>query len=113
MVGRFSITEIVPSTLPSTSRSSLPEISPFSLRVGPSHEVACATLPVGLTLIAETFGALKVSTTRPEGGLGADCDSLFRHTVPPRSGLESRTACMEARSQSFPRQILTGEWSVG
>jgi len=75
--------------------------------------VACATLLVGLTLIAETFGALKVSTTRPEAGLGADCDSLFRHIVPPRSGLESRTACLEARRPAFSKEILKCDGWVG
>src|SRR5260370_11996722 len=81
-VSLCSPTEIGPSTLPSTSRSSLPEISPFTLIVGLSHELAGAVVPAGLLLLARNFGAFEFSAVRPEGVLGeVDCDSLFRHTV--------------------------------
>src|SRR5437899_8958478 len=81
-----SPTEIDPSALPSTSRSSLPEISPFTLMLGLSHEVACAVVPVGPPLLAG-LGAFE-GTAPPEDTLGAvGCDSLFRHIVPPCSGL--------------------------
>src|SRR5260370_40270891 len=81
-VSLCSPTEIGPSTLPSTSRSSLPEICPFTLIVGLSHEPAWAVVPAGLLLLARNFGAFEFSAVRPEGVLGeVDCDSLFRHTV--------------------------------
>src|SRR5690349_20182945 len=84
-VSLCSPTETGPSTLPSTSRSSLPEISPFTLMVGLSHDPACAAVPAGLPPFAGTFGAFGFSAARPEGALGEpgeiDCDSLFRHTV--------------------------------
>src|SRR2546428_12041293 len=90
-VSLCSPTEIDPSTLPSTSRSSLPEICPFTLIVGLSHE-ACAVVPVGLPLLTGTLGAFE-GTTRPEDAPGADCDSLFRHIVPPSFRLKKRRAC--------------------
>src|SRR5437879_13268253 len=81
-VSLCSPTEIGPSTLPSTSRSSLPEICPFTLIVGLSHELDWVVVPAGLLPLAGAFAALEFSVTRPEGVLGeVDCDSLFRHTL--------------------------------
>src|SRR5207302_3100046 len=78
-VSLCSPTEIDPSTLPSTTRSSLPEISPFTLMLGVNQELADAAAPL---MLPRTFGVLGFSATRPEDALGAvDCDSLFRHTV--------------------------------
>src|SRR2546430_2576704 len=81
-VSLCSPTEIGPSTLPSTSRSSFPEICPFTLMLGLSHEPSWAVVPAGLPLLFGAFGEFAFSATRPEAVLGeVDCDSLFRHTV--------------------------------
>src|SRR5579872_958953 len=71
-----------PSTLPSTRRSSLPEISPFTFIFVGNHELESVLLtpapPLG------TFGALEGSTAGREGEFGGvDCDSPFRHICPP------------------------------
>src|SRR5579872_6050275 len=71
-----------PSTLPSTRRSSLPEISPFTFTFAGNHELESVLLtpapPLG------TFGALEGSTAGREGEFGGvDCDSPFRHICPP------------------------------
>src|SRR5690348_12899402 len=81
-VSLCSPTETGPSTLPSTSRSSLPEMAPLTLMLGLSQEPARAVAPVWPPLLDETLAALGLSPARPEDALGAfDCDSLFRHTV--------------------------------
>src|SRR5580765_3959687 len=109
-----------PSTLPSTCKSSLPEISPLTCRLAPNRAEPPGVVGKGriasvLMVLPSTDGATGLTglVSGPFDGPGTDASAaspsafLFPHIGPPRSAFLANNARLDrgGRHNSPPFQI--------